>query len=77
MTRIWEKFNEKIYPNGHEKTNKKIVYLSTLGGGGGAPTKLEKSNFFFLLNPSLRQPLLYIPPNICKFSNQTISYGCL
>ena len=51
MTRIWEKFNEKIYPNGHEKTNKKIVYLSTLGGGGGAPTKLEKSNFFFSSEP--------------------------
>ena len=37
-----------------QKFNKKIGYFPTLGGegGGGSPTKLENSNFFFL-NPSL------------------------
>ena len=38
---------KKICPKGHVK--KKIGYFPTLGGG--APTKLENSTFFF--NPSL------------------------
>ena len=44
MTRICEKFNEKIYPTGHVKKN---GYFPTLGGG--SPTKLENSNFFLTL----------------------------